>query len=79
MCNVRQRRHSREPRWLRRMYGSYECVSEEGRVKKWFSGVRKGFMTDLVQVNNTHSDFAQTLSPVDIGLRCPGDTTATEL
>ena len=35
--------------------------------------------TDLVQVNNTHSDFAQTLSPVDIGLRCPGDTAATEL
>jgi hypothetical protein len=83
VCNVRQRRHSREPKWFRRMYGSYyECVREGGGgrgLRTWFAGVRKGFGTDLVQVNNTHSDFAQTLSPVDIGLRCPGDTTATEL
>jgi len=34
--------------------------------------------TDLVQVDNTHSDFAQTLSPIDVGLGRPGDTTATE-
>lgn len=42
-------------------------------------GVLEGSRTDLVQVNNTHGDFAQTLSPVDVGLGCPGDTTPTEL
>ena len=35
--------------------------------------------THLVQVNDTHSNFTQTLSPVDIGLGCPGDTATTEL
>ena len=35
--------------------------------------------THLVQVDDTHSNFTQTLSSVDIGLGCPGDTTATEL
>lgn len=42
-------------------------------------GVLEGSRTDLVQVNNTHGDFAQTLPPVDVGLGCPGDTTPTEL
>jgi len=49
------------------------------RVKIWFFSEAIRNKTDLVQVNNTHSNFAQTLSPVNIGLRCPGDTTATEL
>jgi hypothetical protein len=35
--------------------------------------------TYLVQVNDTHSNFTKTLSPVDIGLGCPGDTTTTKL
>jgi hypothetical protein len=68
------------------MYGSYECVQKEGK-NRWVcsvssSGVRKSRdegRTHLVQVNDTHSNFTQTLSPVDIGLGCPGDTTAAEL
>lgn len=35
--------------------------------------------THFVQVNDTHSNFTQTLSPVDIGLGCPGNTTTTKL
>ena len=77
MCSVRQRRHSSEPRWLRRMYGSYGCV-QEGGLDVAPQGSGKG-TTHLVQVDDTHSNFTQTLSPVDIGLGCPGDTTTTEL
>lgn len=81
MCSVRQRRHSSEPRWLRRMYGSYECVYVcIRRVVSLVAPLRSGRgTTNLVQVDDTHSNFTQTLPSVDIGLGCPGDTTATKL
>ena len=51
-----------------------------GRVVNLVAPLRSGReTTHLVQVDDTHSNFTQTLSSVDIGLRCPGDTTTTEL
>lgn len=52
------------------------CRRRFGLVLSLASGRRT---THLVQVNDTHSNFTQTLSPVDIGLGCPGDTATTEL
>ena len=35
--------------------------------------------THLVEVDDTHGDFSQTLSSVDVGLRRPRDTTPAKL
>ena len=44
-------------------------------------GFRRGMggMTHLVQVHHAHGNFAQTLASVDIGFRCPSDTTTAKL
>jgi hypothetical protein len=53
--------------------------------RRWFVLVpplgsgKENDVTHLVQVNDTHGNFTQTLSPVDIGFGCPGDTATTEL
>ena len=78
VCSVRQRRHSSEPRWLRRMYGSYVAGERETYRRGWEGG-EGARMTHLVQVYHTHGNFAQTLPSVDIGFRRSSNTTTAKL
>lgn len=72
--SVRQRRHSSEPRWLRRMYGSYEF-----EYLSFVQGVKVELRTHLGQVNGFQGQLPQTFSPIHICLRGTSDTSTTEL
>ena len=61
------------------MRGRYERLVRSGVTSSLGEGGRGSARPHLVQVHDAHRNFPQTLSPVDIGLGRPGETTSTEL
>lgn len=62
MCSVRQSRHSSDPRWFRRIYGSCRVTlrtkGKEERARWAHFG----------EVDGLEGEFAESLASVDVGL-----------